>query len=133
MSPYTTPRAASAMGARWPRGGACSAAPITIVITRSLVPATAVASVRASRASASPPEAICQDHYDIFIGMSTSCVELCADSLSRDHVEETIALSRSRAGRSHEFKKPGTLGHSLRTIPFFNHVAFGGPHADLSC
>src|SRR5262249_60457115 len=123
----------SAIWSSLPRGGSCSSALITIFITRSLVPATAVASVRALRASASPPEAICQDLYDIFIGMATSCVELCADSLSRDHVEETIALSRSRAGRSHEFKKPGTLGHSLRTIPFFNHVAFGGPHADLSC
>src|SRR6516165_7580268 len=34
MSPYTTPSAASAIGARWPREGACSAAPAILDITR---------------------------------------------------------------------------------------------------
>src|SRR5262249_58714513 len=29
--------------------------------------------------SASPPEAICQDLYDVFIGMATPVVELCAE------------------------------------------------------
>src|SRR3984893_13501827 len=32
MSPYTTPRAASAIGARWPRGGTSSAAPVIFAI-----------------------------------------------------------------------------------------------------
>src|ERR1700730_8112308 len=32
MSPYTTPRAASAIGAKWPRGGTSSAAPVIFAI-----------------------------------------------------------------------------------------------------
>src|SRR5262249_55690062 len=59
--------------------------------------------------SASPPEALWQDLYDVFLGMATSVVELCADSLSRDHVGGNYCFAHSRAGRLHEFKKSGSL------------------------
>src|SRR5262249_20526799 len=58
--------------------------------------------------SASPPEGLCQDLYDVFIGMATPVVELCAASLSRDHVGRNYCFAHSRAGRLHEFKKSGS-------------------------
>src|SRR5262249_24566603 len=73
------------MGARWPRGGACSAAPVTIVITRSLNAARTTTS-RIGRSQ-------CRNFYDAFIGMATSCAELWAGWGKRFCVPDVVGWS----------------------------------------
>src|SRR6516225_7101058 len=99
------------MGARGPRGGACSAAPVTIVIARSYGPARAILS---APASARALQAICQDFYDVFIGMR----------LYRDGQRHGRPSSMRRAIRKHMLYFGSRPGYQAAASGFASGIEF---------